>query len=286
MCNMTGNPAYEGYGVINLALWGHDKFRKLSAGQKCLFLYLIAGPETKPSGLFEVTRASMDEVAPYVNITDLFPLVLFDTEDGETFTVYIPGMFEAITDTDTLLDASEQVLAMPDSRLKAKVLEKHKISVESHSRAADGLLAAVSQAIKVSLLQFSPADIRRVHKLGEAGYNAKQVSDLFGWPDGRYYKEDYRWTKYKTKPTLGIIEKSIGPMLEGPAPVDTIDRYRTIQQIIRAAKDNKTASEAKQGFPAKVWQALRKHAKWSTWARMDVDQLKYEVGKALNAEGI
>ena len=58
MCNMTGNPAYDGYATFNMALWGHKKFRKLPTKAKLLFIYLIAGPETHPSGLFSVDRAS------------------------------------------------------------------------------------------------------------------------------------------------------------------------------------------------------------------------------------
>lgn len=288
MCNQTGNSAYNGYGVINLALWGHAGFNKLSFDSRLLFLYLIAGPETMPSGLFQIDTDSMTHAAGHANLSNLGSLITYEAHPPVA-TVWIHGMFEAIKGPQVLQEAVEQVLLMPASPLVTKFLARHNLSVSTPSAASDGILAAVSKVILVDLLQMDVQDMHRVWKLERAGYTAEQVLECFQYPDGFWYKNDWRGQKGQ-KPNMTNVEKEIKGLLHcSTSPQKPIDKrllVRDVTGVLGHRNGRKTSwahAQIAEKYGEIVWEKMISVLPWRDWHNVSTSNLKFRVYEALNA---
>ena len=59
LSNDSKNSAYDGAGRLNHTIWRSKKFRESIIEGKLALVYLIAGPEFSPSGIFTVDLASI-----------------------------------------------------------------------------------------------------------------------------------------------------------------------------------------------------------------------------------
>jgi len=285
MCNETGNPAYDGYGVINKSLWGHKVFRRLGAEEKLLFLFLIAGPETQPSGYFHVSTTSMraalsrgEVIIPVIERLEGVELIEYDGS-----TVWVRGMYEAIKDGGTLLAALEQVRAMPNTGPRTRFMRHHDISESTGEKS--GMLEAVATVTKVDALQFSTNDIRRVNVLEQINYAPEDILRLYSQPDGLWYTSDWRGMKSPPQiPTLTNIEKTIGSLSTADpvrARIDKSSLVAHVKGMQRRGYGTKDASESIfMAYNSDVWEAMMQVMKWRDWLYYEGD-VKFKVYEAL-----
>ena len=279
MCNQTGLSVYDGYGTINLSLWGSRWFKGLGNDAKIMFIYLIAGPETQASGLFPVDRVSMNNVPGIgwerVLLGDLKGPVEYS--DG---LFWVHGMYEAIKDADILREAQEQVSKLPDSPLKARFVVKHNIGPVTGNLSTGDILGAVSLVIGRDILQLAPSAQQEISRLTMAGYTAENIMELYGQPDGRWYSEDWRGQKGQ-RPTLSTINETIGPMItDGPKKVKA-NNDRVIEVVNNLQRGGVSAKEAgariSSLFGGDMWTSMKALAPWSTWRSWDTDKTMWAI---------
>lgn len=288
---MTGNSAYDGYGVINKALWGHKAFRVMHEDSKLLFLYLIAGPETRPSGLFHVSMVAMGDLYGQDYLVDdclsdlkSHGMIDYYVDKFTLVTVWVKGMMAAIKDADILLEARKQVLDMPRGGLVNGFIAYHGLRDDDAPVASQALLAAVAQATKKSVLLLNLEDVRKIDKLAKADITAEMVTECFAWPDGKWYKMDWRGQKGQ-KPTIKDIGAEVRHLLDGHAKA-SIDKQAVLDYVYRAQRNNyetmDVRPEVEERWGAGLWEAMKP---WGTWKRLNKIDTKFKMYETINSLG-
>ena len=291
MCNQTGNPAYEGYGVINKSLWANRKFRALHEADRLLFLYLIAGPETKPSGLFEVDDSVVRSVAPNGYVPHLRGAGILEFElVGTVYTVWVMGMFASIKDAIVRRQAVEQVALMPPGPLVSRFKAEHGLAaVGWDSEPLEALKQAVATVTKRDLLTWDDRTHRRVEALHSVGYTGEQVGDIFG-PGGVWFTHDWRG-KLGQRANLSLIESEIGDLLDPVEGEKKLDKAALVAYVEKAQRLGLAAPEVREGvcdgWGTEVWVAMKAIAPWSRWkSNFNADDVKFKIYQALATAGV
>ena len=296
LSNDSKNSAYDGAGRLNHTIWRSKKFRGLQVDAKLALVYLIAGPEFSPSGIFTVDLASIGAaiystggLAFLHNQGERVTRLLVDSGliHYSAPTCWIPGVREFYLQ----YNIGEQIDMDVAKVLPGPVLDAYKAEYElgdSELAASSEMLAALLEVIKLDpTLYYSKHDEFAASLAIK--YTAEQVREIYkqgGW----WYVHDWRGKKGQP-PTLETIRETIGPALAGQTTETThsLDSFRPlIAEVEKLTSKGVSATDAKLMITSKfgegAWKKLTKKQRWTHWRQAKEGRVQWLVLEAMKNE--
>jgi hypothetical protein len=285
--NDTGNTAYEGAGRLHHMIWHNKKFRSMSAQSQLVLVYLLAGPEFSPSGIFTVDLASIAGIGDMgghlgagliMDALDERGLIQYDEP-----TCYIPGV-RGFYSKLPIPGIQDQIDADVAKVLPGPVLDAYKEFYglgDSLTKQHTDMTLALYDVMNVDATLDHPAIEAFAHDLASAGYTHEQVDILYG-RGGWWYTQDWRGKKGNYPAIKSITETiksaSEGQVTEKKTGMDE-ELTKKVAKLLRGS-----AANAKVELGDETWAQLKAYKRWAHWKNVKPDNLKFEIFKAMNNE--
>ena len=301
LSNDSKNSAYDGAGRLNHTIWRSPKFRGLLDYEfKLAFVYLIAGPEFSPSGIFAIDPVSLGGAIsgpgngpPYWMSTGdkvlrtlvESGLVLYDAP-----TCWIPGVREFYLQSDIpgIKDVIDRDVAKV---LPGPVLDAYKAEYElgdSFSRQHTDMTLALYDVMNLDATLDHPAIESFAYDLAKT-YTHEEITLWYG-SDGWWYKNDWRG-KRGNYPNIASIRDTVKKASDGHTTETThsLDSFRPlIAAVERLTSRGASATDAKlmitSEFGEDAWKKLTNQQRWTHWRQAKEGRVQWLVLEAMKNE--
>jgi len=299
LSNDSKNSAYDGAGRLNHTIWRSKKFRGLQVDAKLALVYLIAGPEFSPSGIFTVDLASIGAaiystggLAFLHNQGERVTRLLVDSGliHYSAPTCWIPGVREFYLQSDIpgIKDVIDRDVAKV---LPGPVLDAYKAEYElgdSFSRQHTDMTLALYDVMNLDATLDHPAIESFAYDLAKT-YTHEEITLWYG-SDGWWYKNDWRG-KRGNYPNIASIRDTVKKASDGHTTETThsLDSFRPlIAAVERLTSRGASATDAKlmitSEFGEDAWKKLTNQQRWTHWRQAKEGRVQWLVLEAMKNE--
>ena len=291
LSNDSQNSAYDGAGRLNHTIWRSKKFRGLQVDAKLALVYLIAGPEFSPSGIFTVDLASIGAaiystggLAFLHNQGERVTRLLVDSGliHYSAPTCWIPGVREFYLQSDIpgIKDVIDRDVAKV---LPGPVLDAYKAEYElgdSFSRQHTDMTLALYDVMNLDATLDHPAIESFAYDLAKT-YTHEEITLWYG-SDGWWYKNDWRG-KRGNYPNIASIRDTVKKASDGwqSRSVSSIDKNSVVETVWILQRQNASrlgASEMlRELWGPTVADKIMAAKRWGDWLHMDKESTKFAV---------